>query len=72
MLTGRLQDVFHRTRSATYFHFTMKKLSIFAFVAVVAGLASCQTKCPAYTQKAANRQASAVTASAAQAQPQRL
>ncbi|GAB3839499.1 hypothetical protein [Hymenobacter jeollabukensis] len=44
----------------------MKKLAPLAFVALVAGLGSCQTKCPAYTQKAPNRHAEAVTASAAQ------
>lgn len=49
----------------------MKKLSILAVVALGAGLASCQTKCPAYTQKAANRQASSVTASAAQPSAER-
>lgn len=50
----------------------MKKLFIFATAALGLGLASCQTKCPAYTQKAANRQASAVTASAAQPSAERL
>ncbi|WP_176133018.1 hypothetical protein [Hymenobacter sp. CRA2] len=50
----------------------MKKLSLAAVVTLVVGLASCQTKCPAYTQKAANRQASAVTASTAQPSTNRL
>ncbi|WP_460676935.1 hypothetical protein [Hymenobacter coalescens] len=49
----------------------MKKISIAAAVALATGLASCQTKCPAYTQKAANRQASAITASVAQAPAER-
>ncbi|MCC3160486.1 hypothetical protein LJ737_24830 [Hymenobacter sp. 15J16-1T3B] len=44
----------------------MKKLAPLALVALVAGLGSCQTKCPAYTHKAPNRQSVAVTASAAQ------
>jgi hypothetical protein len=44
----------------------MKKLSLAAIVALATGLGACQTKCPAYTQKAANRQASTITASTAQ------
>ncbi|WP_165822260.1 hypothetical protein [Hymenobacter edaphi] len=49
----------------------MKKLAPLAFVALVAGLGSCQTKCPAYTEKAPNRQSETVTASAARSAAER-
>ncbi|WP_162910459.1 hypothetical protein [Hymenobacter oligotrophus] len=50
----------------------MKKIAVLGVLALAAGLGSCSTKCPAYTQqKPATQQASAVTASAAAAPAER-